>query len=515
MDVVETQLDEGKQVDVAQHLDQDIKEKFDGEDTTNFVDELQNDTEIQKDVQFKQALDNEIDDAVSEEADINFVDDEIMTTYKEDVRLADDEEAQLLMKEIEELESGSDAYGKAMEEAEAPTDTKFKAQTMHIGDETINKTDFDLVKAYQKTREWNRNNPTKKRPISPKQEEAYKNHSNIADDIKDADFTSIAESEMAFAKFADNLAAGTVAGVETDEEGNITFDPAKFVAGLGGYTAVKAAYKAGVFDNLPEEVNKWAEKQFRVSMFPRIVDDADKPKGLLAKAKERTQAKIDKGIIPEAGRRVQHPESTQGYYYLGDSGKVYFNARDKWFEMPNQEVIDEVNEIAEIGLNAFKEKRKVKDEAFNVAMKEAETREAAQVESYKDQHTAPTRDQDNATSIDDLTAIYPSDVYGNQAARYYGHGDEKQDREAIRILQRLKGKPKAKVKIYRSIPSDIDADINEGDWVTITKQYAIEHAENRFDGKYKLLEKEVNAEDIITDGNSIHEQGYDPKKETK
>ncbi len=40
---------------------------------------------------------------------------------------------------------------------------------------------------------------------------------------------------------------------------------------------------------------------------------------------------------------------------------------------------------------------------------------------------------------------------------------------------------------------------------------AAEHGDNRFDGKYKLLEKEVKASDIITDGNSIHEQGYDPK----
>lgn len=47
-----------------------------------------------------------------------------------------------------------------------------------------------------------------------------------------------------FAKGADNLAAGTVAGIDTDENGNITFDPEKFVIGLGGYTAVKALAKS-------------------------------------------------------------------------------------------------------------------------------------------------------------------------------------------------------------------------------------------------------------------------------
>lgn len=48
---------------------------------------------------------------------------------------------------------------------------------------------------------------------------------------------------MLFSKGIDNLAAGAYAGFNKDEEGNITFDPEKFVLGLGGYTAVKAALK--------------------------------------------------------------------------------------------------------------------------------------------------------------------------------------------------------------------------------------------------------------------------------
>jgi hypothetical protein len=241
MDTAEQQLDEGKQVDVAQHLDKDIKEKFDNEETINFVDELKNDPEIQKDVQFKQALDNEIDEALTEETDINFVDEDFMNEFDmNDARLLNDEEAQLLIKEIEELDTGSAEYGKMIEEAEAAqqVDTKFKAKTMFVGNEEISKTDFDLIKKYQNTREWNRNNPDKKRQISPKQKAAYDKHSNIADDLKDMDFTE-GEALPIFSKFADNLAAGTVAGVEVDEDGNINFDPEKFVIGLGGYTAAK------------------------------------------------------------------------------------------------------------------------------------------------------------------------------------------------------------------------------------------------------------------------------------
>lgn len=52
-----------------------------------------------------------------------------------------------------------------------------------------------------------------------------------------------AEANTLFAKGTDNLAAGTIAGIEQDENGNISFDAEKFVLGLGGYTAVKAALK--------------------------------------------------------------------------------------------------------------------------------------------------------------------------------------------------------------------------------------------------------------------------------
>jgi hypothetical protein len=47
-----------------------------------------------------------------------------------------------------------------------------------------------------------------------------------------------------FAKFGDNLLAGTLAGVETDEDGNIVgFDPQSFIVGMGGYTVAKAGAK--------------------------------------------------------------------------------------------------------------------------------------------------------------------------------------------------------------------------------------------------------------------------------
>lgn len=52
--------------------------------------------------------------------------------------------------------------------------------------------------------------------------------------------------------------------------------------------------------------------------------------------------------------------------------------------------------------------------------------------------------------------------------------------------------------------------INSGDWVTINKEYAIEHGKSNLKNKYKIIQKTVFADQLYTDGNSIHEWGYDP-----
>ena len=51
--------------------------------------------------------------------------------------------------------------------------------------------------------------------------------------------------------------------------------------------------------------------------------------------------------------------------------------------------------------------------------------------------------------------------------------------------------------------------INNGDWVTLSKAYAKEHGESALNGNYKIVSKKVPARKLFTDGNSIHEFGYD------
>jgi hypothetical protein len=134
------------------------------------------------------------------------------------------------------------------------------------------------------------------------------------------------------------------------------------------------------------------------------------------------------------------------------------------------------------------------------------------VDDYRGMHTAPRRHADNAR-LDDLTVLYPDDVYGPNAAQYYGHsgGNDPVDRESARLLRQFRGKPDAEVTIYRAVPKNAPDTINAGDWVTINPSYARTHGEGPLQGDYKVISRKARAKDLFTDANSIHEFGFDPE----
>lgn len=133
---------------------------------------------------------------------------------------------------------------------------------------------------------------------------------------------------------------------------------------------------------------------------------------------------------------------------------------------------------------------------------------------YRGGHKAP-RSDGYSKSADDVTGAYPDDVYSKDGGRLYGHGDPSIDNESAKIIQSLKGKPDETVRIYRAVPSNVDDMINPGDWVSINETYAKQHGESTLGGDYKIVSMTVPARHIFTDGNSIHEWGYDPKPKKK
>jgi hypothetical protein len=132
---------------------------------------------------------------------------------------------------------------------------------------------------------------------------------------------------------------------------------------------------------------------------------------------------------------------------------------------------------------------------------------------YRGSHTAPYRTEDGVTAPGyEMNRTFPDDVYSPEGYRYYGHGGDavKMDKETMAIMQKAKGNPDQPITIYRAVPKEFaDEDIYTGDWITPNINYAKEHG-RRFDDGYHIIEKTVPAKHIWTDGNSIHEFGYDP-----
>ncbi len=127
---------------------------------------------------------------------------------------------------------------------------------------------------------------------------------------------------------------------------------------------------------------------------------------------------------------------------------------------------------------------------------------------YRMEHTSPS--PEGANSGSDLTDIYPDSPSDKNFMRYYGTGDTVSDRESVQVMKMMENNPDAEVTIYRAAPEGTD--INEGDWITLSKNYATEHGEAHLDGNYVILEKKVKAKDVFTNGDSINEWGYHPQE---
>lgn len=130
-------------------------------------------------------------------------------------------------------------------------------------------------------------------------------------------------------------------------------------------------------------------------------------------------------------------------------------------------------------------------------------------EDYKGQHQAPMKE--NGCPLYDMTlnGIYPKDFY--ETYRHYMY--DPHDNSAIGTILSRKGLPNHLVRIYRAIPKDLKgrSSINRGDWVSISKSYALEHGRANMNGIFRVTTKVVYSRDLYTNGDSMSEWGYDPQ----
>lgn len=133
--------------------------------------------------------------------------------------------------------------------------------------------------------------------------------------------------------------------------------------------------------------------------------------------------------------------------------------------------------------------------------------------SYRISHTAPT--SDGGGPMHDLTQIYPDDIYGPDARRLYGDyqylDDVDVESEAWVAVEGSRGNPDALVNIYRAVPETAPDEILLGDWVTPSRSYAEIEAGRIVSVPHKILNAQVPAKHLYTNGDSIMEWGYDPR----
>ena len=124
-------------------------------------------------------------------------------------------------------------------------------------------------------------------------------------------------------------------------------------------------------------------------------------------------------------------------------------------------------------------------------------------------------------NLEDIALGYTPqpDDYFSHPERYsqntpHGLESVKAINEAIEAIKN--GEKDVKVKVYRAVPTSVkEGKLRNGDWVTPSKIYADIHGNNRLEGKYRIIEDEVPANQLWWDGNDANEFGFDDGKAYK
>jgi hypothetical protein len=129
---------------------------------------------------------------------------------------------------------------------------------------------------------------------------------------------------------------------------------------------------------------------------------------------------------------------------------------------------------------------------------------------YRGSHRAPDGTNGEG-SLDAMDRTYPDDIYGPKGAEYYG-ARRPDDVRIHRLIQSVRGNPDAMVTVYRAVPKGAASEITPGNWVSPSREYAAEHGD-RFPGGFDIIQRQVRAGELFTEGNSLQEFGWNPTNE--
>lgn len=165
------------------------------------------------------------------------------------------------------------------------------------------------------------------------------------------------------------------------------------------------------------------------------------------------------------------------------------------------------------------------DDLLNEAKKYSNADDFVDAKIFRDAHSAPRFDKTPVKQRMEEGGDYnllevvkgqhnqPSDYFDTRVGPRYYMYDDQQGMESLTAINNVKRGAKT-VTAYRVVPKDIKVDkLIDGDWISFSKQYALDHGEHRFgEGAYKIIEQEVPAKYVWWDGNDIREWGYDTGK---
>ena len=111
-----------------------------------------------------------------------------------------------------------------------------------------------------------------------------------------------------------------------------------------------------------------------------------------------------------------------------------------------------------------------------------------------------------ARPITELVAAFGEDVLDHPEERGFGECDA----ETVEQLRRVRDNPDATVQVYRALPPGL-GQINRGDWVTLSKDYARQYAmrDDVAANDWPVVQAEVPARTVFTDGTDLDGYGYD------
>lgn len=163
------------------------------------------------------------------------------------------------------------------------------------------------------------------------------------------------------------------------------------------------------------------------------------------------------------------------------------------------------------------EDKKQKQIAENKKQADKKNNEEKGISDYGLTHRPgnPLEYPDEVATVDKILNgdYFPKDLLDNARDYFPDYGNFKGADQIIQTLRKAQNNPDMKVIIYRGAPSG--GTLNQGDWVTLSKDYASDYAA---DGNYgdnansKVYSYKVKAKELSFDGDSIYEFGYWGKK---